>query len=321
MNSMDSNEATNLVFSRIQSLEPDNATKIMGYLLLKDYGEKEMIRFALGPDTLLRNLIFEAKTQLGLPTKSPSTPSSPFLPISRPNPLSLSSSRITNNAFDFKNSSSLSSNTCPLSGFSVSRRLNNPPVSSSSFPSYASVLNRSSDSGSGYLSSPKVSSSSTGYNSSSVTHDEYLLQNDLSFLNDSKVDLYGSRVDFASNPDTNCNNLHNPNNYSVPGTLLGAEDLNSGFGWKPCLYFARGFCKNGSSCRFLHEGSTTDGAAIVGSPINNLKELEQCQELLRLKSAAQRQKPGSESPFETGTSFPYKNCLNFLMQQEVDNQR
>ena len=121
---MDSYEASRTIFSRIQSLEPENASKIMGYLLIQDYGEKEMIRLAFGPETLLKNLILKAKTQLGLLTKplsSPFTPSSPspFNPISRPNLLSLSSSssssRIASNGFELSNPPTPSSNSWPLS--------------------------------------------------------------------------------------------------------------------------------------------------------------------------------------------------------------
>ena len=60
---MDSYEATKMVFSRIQNLDPENASKIMGYLLLQDHGDREMIRLAFGPETLLHNLILQAKTQ------------------------------------------------------------------------------------------------------------------------------------------------------------------------------------------------------------------------------------------------------------------
>ncbi|CAH2062953.1 unnamed protein product [Thlaspi arvense] len=71
--SMDVYEATGIVLSRIQSLDPANASKIMGLLLLQDHGEKEMIRLAFGPQNLLHSVIAKAKAELGLmgPTLNP----------------------------------------------------------------------------------------------------------------------------------------------------------------------------------------------------------------------------------------------------------
>ncbi|KAF5735807.1 putative Zinc finger family protein / RNA recognition motif-containing protein [Tripterygium wilfordii] len=303
---MDSYEATRMVFSRIQSLDPENASKIMGYLLLQDHGEKEMIRLAFGPEALVHNLIFKAKTDLSL-----SLSSSPTTPISRPNsnPLSRSSSSsITmSNGSSFEitknNPSSPSNNSWPLSVFSSD--LNNPmSPSSNSSRSYASMVNGNSNTVAGSLSS----SVSSFYNNGSDLIDEYQLQDQLSFLTDSKADeVFDPRLELTLNSPTGYNDTHlHRRSYSVPGVCLGSEDANSGFGWKPCLYFARGFCKNGSSCRFLH-GDSTDGTAIVGSP-SKLSEFEQCQELLRSKAAAaqqQHQKLAAASQFMTGASFPY----------------
>ncbi|XP_020253993.1 zinc finger CCCH domain-containing protein 53-like [Asparagus officinalis] len=79
---MDAYEANRLVFSRIQALDPDHAAKIMGLLLLQDRGDKEMIRLAFGPETLLHSLIIKARRELGLFAYSPTgmmpmSPSSP----------------------------------------------------------------------------------------------------------------------------------------------------------------------------------------------------------------------------------------------------
>ncbi|CDY70010.1 BnaAnng32340D [Brassica napus] len=63
---MDGYEATRIVLSRIQALDPDNASKIMGLLLLQDHGEKEMIRLAFGPENLVHSVIVKAKKELGL---------------------------------------------------------------------------------------------------------------------------------------------------------------------------------------------------------------------------------------------------------------
>ncbi|CAL5402683.1 unnamed protein product [Camellia sinensis] len=82
---MDSFEASNIVFSRIRKFEPENVTKkIIGYLLLQDRGH-EMIRLAFGPDTLIHNLIYKTKIQLGLVVKPVvSPPISPSMNLAKP---------------------------------------------------------------------------------------------------------------------------------------------------------------------------------------------------------------------------------------------
>ncbi|KAE8676319.1 Zinc finger CCCH domain-containing protein 18 [Hibiscus syriacus] len=63
---MDFSESTKVVYNRIQQLEPENVSKIIGYLLLQDHGDRDMIRLAFCPDTLLHSLIHKAKSELSL---------------------------------------------------------------------------------------------------------------------------------------------------------------------------------------------------------------------------------------------------------------
>ncbi|XVF19311.1 hypothetical protein REPUB_Repub11eG0099700 [Reevesia pubescens] len=328
---MDSYEATRIVFSRIQNLDPENASKIMGYLLIQDHGEKEMIRLAFGPEALIHSLILKAKTHLGLSISNPPTPCTPSSPSpfsSRPSPLSIpfsSSSRLATansapNGFEFSSSSSSpSTNAWPP--------LNHPPISpsSNSSLSYASIVNGTSNIANGSGSLPSIASCRNTCNDNEFI-DGYQFQDHLSFLNDSKPeDLFDPRLESAMSPTGYADSPLHRRSFSVPGLCFGAEDVNSGVGWKPCLYFARGFCKNGTSCRFLH-GDCADAAALVGSP-SKLNELEQCQELLRSKALQQQQqqqqqqKLAAASQFLTGASFPYSKCVNFLLQQQNDSHR
>ncbi|KAG5238387.1 zinc finger CCCH domain-containing protein [Salix suchowensis] len=311
---MDSYEAANVVFSRIQNLEPENASKIMGYLLLQDYGEKEMIRLAFGPETLLQNLIYQAKTQLGIPSSTPSTPSSAFIHSSRPSPLCISSSRVpNNNGFDIASSSSPSwpllspNSTASLSYASVVNGAGNINASSTPFQPTASLS--------------KAFSYSNNNDNASDLVDEYELQDRFSFLNDSKSDdLFDPRGELAMSPTAYGDNGLHKRSFSVPGMCFGSEDSYSGFGWKPCLYFSRGFCKNGAGCRFVH-GDSADSAAAAGSP-SELNEFEQCQEILRSKAAAQQRKIAAASQFMAGATFlPQNKCMNFLNRQQNDSQR
>jgi hypothetical protein len=70
---------------------------------------------------------------------------------------------------------------------------------------------------------------------------------------------------------------------------FGAED-----GYKPCLNFARGFCKNGEGCKFVHGGENivevNSGGVLVGSP-REMEEhyLQQQEEMTIMKAAQQHQ--------------------------------
>ncbi|KAK9269248.1 hypothetical protein L1049_001018 [Liquidambar formosana] len=83
---MDLLEATRVVLSRIEKLEPENARKIIGQFLVQGHGYRDMIRLAFGPDRLIQNLIYKTKIELGLGTKpavlGPISPSMNLAPVS-----------------------------------------------------------------------------------------------------------------------------------------------------------------------------------------------------------------------------------------------
>lgn len=62
-------ECTKIVINRIQKLEPGNAMKLIGYLLLK-HTDQEIIEFAFGPDSQILSLVNQAKAYLTLLQKS-----------------------------------------------------------------------------------------------------------------------------------------------------------------------------------------------------------------------------------------------------------
>lgn len=89
---MDSSEATQVVIDRISSLVPEHiAKKIIGYMYFQGLSDQEMIRLALGPDSLIHNLIQKAKnarllasSQVISPTINPASSSGPsfkFIPF------------------------------------------------------------------------------------------------------------------------------------------------------------------------------------------------------------------------------------------------
>ena len=79
--------------------------------------------------------------------------------------------------------------------------------------------------------------------------------------------------------------------------LTSESAVGSALAWKPCMYFARGYCKNGSNCRFLHGNygghvrSDTNSDHIqkfIRSSSGALEKLEsELKELLRRRSLVQ----------------------------------
>ncbi|MBA0751282.1 hypothetical protein Gogos_000217 [Gossypium gossypioides] len=250
---MDGYEATRIVFSRIQSLEPGNASRIMGLLLIQDHGDKEMIRLAFGPEALLHSVILKAKKELGLPINS-------------------SSSRLLG-----------------------SNGVNLP-----------------------FLSIPATNPSSTF----TGMVDEFQLQDQL-------ADACGGNTDSIRFPSYWGNTSFQRSNNTM-NDILGADDPSSAFWWRPCLYFARGYCKNGNNCRFIHSRvgeSAAEGDTIFGSP-NKFEMMDQCHELLRSKSARQQRLAAAAAAAGAGQimgsgSFPYSpKSINLVLQQpQNDAQR
>ncbi|GMH11465.1 hypothetical protein Nepgr_013306 [Nepenthes gracilis] len=344
---MDSYEPTRALFLRIQNIDPENASKIMGYILIQDQGEKEMLRIAFGPESLILAVINRAKSDLGILPNASSAPAasisspSPFsslsnaIPISRPNPLPLSitSPRLASNCFNPSSPSSPS--VWPISG-TKSHPMS--PNANNSL-SYAAVVNGTGGTTNGSYAS-SISSPQLAFNSNNRENfvDDYHLQDqNLSVLSDplevqsKNVDFFNQTLDLArssscrsdsvlypywDNTNSAENSIHfHRRSCSVNDVCFGTDDSTSGFGYKPCLYFARGFCKNGSSCKFVHGGGFADSgdnsAAIVGSPCK-FDAFEQCQQDLMRSKVAQQQILAAQ--FMSGVNLPY-NKLNFLQSE------
>ncbi|CAH8326645.1 unnamed protein product [Eruca vesicaria subsp. sativa] len=78
---MNFTEAMNVVHNRIQQLEPENATRIIGYLLLmQDHGDRDMIRLAFCPDSVMRSMINFVKYELAKDPRYHHSPPSDHIP-------------------------------------------------------------------------------------------------------------------------------------------------------------------------------------------------------------------------------------------------
>ncbi|KAK8936051.1 Zinc finger CCCH domain-containing protein 53 [Platanthera zijinensis] len=296
---MDAYEATRIVFSRIQNLDPENAAKIMGLLLIQDHGEKEMIRLAFGPEALLHSVVIKVRKDLCLlPYSSPATPSSAAaVPV-----------------FSRQNSARF----LPVS-----------PSSWSAAPPFSRTSAVPGDDGSPEDYPPMVSPGDL--------IDDLQLHDQLSFLNEGANlrtktgDFFYSDIigDLCCPPSSaagdgmllsNSMGWGRPNgttNRRTTATAAAITDLSlnpelscAGFGWRPCLYFARGFCKNGNACRFLHDDAAAD------------------QELLLLRSKSSKLMASAASfPYSPTSTIPPPSpsysakYMNFLLQQQHDGHR
>jgi hypothetical protein len=149
--------------------------------------------------------------------------------------------------------------------------------------------------------------------------DEYQLDDYLSFLDDPSSKNEGfmdQRVQLGGYPVDNGDSHLHRRRFSESDACFGAEDGGFGLGYKPCLYFARGFCKNGESCKFVHGGENmaevNGGGVLVGSP-REMEELylQQQEELMRMKAAQQQQQQ----------RMAYNKYMNFLLQQQNKTDR
>ncbi|VAH42097.1 unnamed protein product [Triticum turgidum subsp. durum] len=278
---MDAYEATKVVFARIQGLDPDHAAKIMGLLLIQDHGEKEMIRLAFGPEALLLAVMAKARKDLGLLPGAPP-------PV-------------------FSRSNSVSNGTAEEMAGVGEEQLMSPA------------------NGGGGPQSPFFGGDS------SLILDELHLQDQLAFLSEGGMGGGGGR----QLPLFDSGECRSPSgdgglfpygagwanggpghrrSASVSELCFGGSD---GLGWKPCLYYARGYCKNGSACRFVHGGLPDD---LAGAKMDQAAVEQQCQDFL-LRSKSQRLAAAAGFAYSPTGSLPgspsaASKCLSLLLQQQ-----
>ncbi|KAL9261315.1 Zinc finger CCCH domain-containing protein [Drosera capensis] len=316
---MDPDEATKAVYTRIHQADPDHASKIMGYILLQDQCEKEMLRLALGPETMMNNVISVAKNQLGISsnalsasscaTSPPSAVSPGSVAISRPNPVEIAvpSSRMGGTGFGLSSPSSPS-----MWAVSGSKKSNHPL-------SYAAVVNGSNGMGNGSFSNSPISSPRLPFGSINGESEFNLKDNGVPLTVHPKSFAFGNEsVDLGVNGERGSPHFHRRSCSDVVCFDGDDSGFGFGFGFKPCMYFQRGFCMNGSGCKFVH-GGENNGENGFGEHDNVVSpcKFESSEQghggdvnLMRSRVAAQQQRFAA-SQLMNGVNFPY-NKLNFL---------
>ncbi|CAA7030078.1 unnamed protein product [Microthlaspi erraticum] len=277
---MDPADPTSILFSKIRTLEPDFASKIIGYLLLQDLGNRDLNRLAHGPETLLQSVCLKAKSALGL---SSNGSSSPLNPISRPinihrHSLSQSSPRTSGNGFmEFsRNPLSPSVNTPGSLGSKIS----------SPFQASSSLF--ASDGGGGEAS---------GGNGDLL--DEQQLGNYLSFLNESSAKNNDESADlFGFSAENDDAHLHK-RSFSASDACFGSEEHGYGGGYN----------------RFPHGGGgglgdDFDSPGGFGSPDYISRQQE---EIARMKVAHRQRMAAAQYLAATGSPMSYDKGINFLL--------
>ncbi|XWS52560.1 hypothetical protein CRYUN_Cryun11dG0081200 [Craigia yunnanensis] len=297
---MDLYDTTNVLFSKIKILDPENASKIMGYILIQDLTERDLMRLAFGPETLLQSFVFKAKTSLGLSSNTLFTPS--LNPISRPN-----SSNSNNSQNPLPQSSP---RLIPRNGFleftkKVSSWSPTSSPKSSPFLSYENIRSGS------RLVPPR-----TGDNNTDLI-DENQMSDYFSFLNESSS---SKNEDFV---------VHR-RSFSASDACFGTAEEAGGFGglvggYKPCLYFAKGFCKNGDNCKFSHGVGLADNVDVNGVIVDSPSKMDllyhQNEEMMRMRAAAHQQRlTAAQLMAGVSSPLPYENSMNLLLQQQTDSQ-
>ncbi|CAO2833655.1 unnamed protein product [Amaranthus hypochondriacus] len=219
---MDLPDAAKYLFDRIQKLEPELATKILGCILMQEDGDFEVIRLAYAPEKLLENSVQKSKLQLNY-LSNPSVSTSLQCPPIAINPSPVSDVSFNHTPFSPNGSRLYSS----PSAFPVPQAAHywdvqpmapdQPPSRSSDFPSYRDLVS-----------------------------EEFVLQNQAQFMGfDDQLDpINGGAGNFSGDL------------YYADAALSGLRSRRSinlcDLPIKTCHYFNKGFCKHGSSCRYLH---------------------------------------------------------------------
>eukprot|EP00258_Populus_trichocarpa_P031785 XP_024447804.1 zinc finger CCCH domain-containing protein 55 isoform X1 [Populus trichocarpa] len=337
---MDTHEITNILLTKLKSLDPENASRIMGFILIQDPTEKDLLRLAFGPETLLQNVVFKAKIHLGLSTNTLSTPStpsspSPLNPIARPcnntNPFPQSSPRITNNGsfLDF------SKNPSP-NPWSVHGLPNNSDSKSSISPKSSPFLSYDNIRSGSVLVPPFSRNGGNGggvcSNNSADFLGEYQSDDHLSFFDDpssKNEDFMDQRVQMGGYSVANGDVHLHRRRFSESDACSGAEDGGFGLRYRQCLYFARGFCKNGESCKFGHGdenmAEVNVGGALVSSP-REMEELylQQQEEMMKRKAVQQQQEEMMKMKAvqqQQQQRLAYNKHMNFLLLQQNEAER
>ncbi|BFI36735.1 hypothetical protein MARPO_0106s0048 [Marchantia polymorpha] len=313
---MDPYEAYRVVCARVQNLDPENVSKIMGYLLLQDHGDEEMFRLAMGSDGLIQNMVVKARKELAQLNRPPSAQQNSVQLTSQLAHHSLQSSLLQQTL------SHISAQQSPNQLSSISHvqpeqdhRRPTPLYIPDSHPYLNFSISPMQEQVPLHEKLASLHDKLPSYHDQLLYHDQLPIH-DQSLFNDSP-DAQSSQIRIFPNehfyPETfaflnsstklsaAADHLYSRSSSRRNSPIVDSSsppDIGPALAWKPCLYFARGFCKHGSNCRFLHgpvrensgSSSTSSGQREMrgeeGIASGSLERLEmELQELLRGRRA------------------------------------
>ncbi|XP_038973980.1 zinc finger CCCH domain-containing protein 18-like isoform X2 [Phoenix dactylifera] len=229
---LDFSELTKIISSRIQKLEPDNAVKIMGCILLKEPGEQEMVQLAIVHENILLSKINDARAMLRMlfPKNSASAQIQSIQTISH------------------QLGSYPPSGTCPISSppsFHVPAPCWDPQLASDQQSPMHSL---------NFGLQPYMDS----------VGDLHSLRNEPQFLGmDEQLDTV--------NPMGNYYYKDAALGGGITGRTSRRSQSLSELPIKACHYYIKGFCKHGVNCRNTHSLSYPDGCTqLFGPGMNEL---------------------------------------------------
>ncbi|KAB5569591.1 hypothetical protein DKX38_003384 [Salix brachista] len=236
---MDFSESTKVVYSRIQEIEPEFVGKIIGYILLQNHGEREMIRLAFSPDNLIYAMICKAKSDLGLNKK-------PVLNLISPSQV----------------------NPSPVSDvpqqFNPNTRVSSHPISSPVKVRTAGSFWDAQLTGD-LQQAHSLDFAPPAY--SEMVLEDYRIHNQMQLLtSDGLLEFVNS--DFSDSyiyPEPALN----------PRTSRRSPSL-AEFPVKICHYFIKGFCKHGNNCRYFHGHPMPESFPQIFSSNSNEIANEEC---------------------------------------------
>ncbi|KAJ6334285.1 hypothetical protein OIU78_011227 [Salix suchowensis] len=236
---MDFSESTKVVYSRIQEIEPEFVGKIIGYILLQNHGEREMIRLAFSPDNLIYAMICRAKSDLGLNKK-------PVLNLISPS--QVNASPVSDVAQQFIPNTRVSSH--PISS----------PVKVRTAGSFwdAQLTGDLQQAHSLDFAPPAYSE---------MVSEDYRIHNQMQLLTSDGL------LEFV-NSDFSGSYIY-PEPGLSPRTSRRSPSLPE-FPVKICHYFIKGFCKHGNNCRYFHGHPMPESFPQIFSSNSNEIANEEC---------------------------------------------
>ncbi|CAI5480557.1 unnamed protein product, partial [Closterium sp. Yama58-4] len=232
---MDIQEASKILYSRLQSLEGGNASKLLGWMLMRENADQDLAALAKGSDAQLMSAIGIAKRNLSVYSSIPGWQHQGVLAEIRLQQESAAcvARQRTAAAQSFVHSHQASTDRFPHSDrFSASTQ-----AALASLSPDTPLAEPTDSAGAGAGAPGDAAAAPTA--ARPIPTDAPAIPH-LTALHGAS----GAASDYGSSP----------------------ESSQSSFMFKRCHYFARGFCKHGSACRFLHASHGQSATAPVSSP-------------------------------------------------------